>query len=436
MKKSLISPLILCVLLSISLAFIACNKTDSSPDTSVPTYLPYDIDTTGTIQRFYANENNSVNVTIPSTYSMDKNGKIIAGSAYEIKSIGAFCFANNTLIESVTIPETVTAIEDMAFYNCSNIQKVNVSKNIHSIGKEVFDQCPKLTIIAPKGTTGITLATNNNLSSFSIPNSITKIEDNSFENWENLTSITIGGNVTHIGNNAFTNCTNLNRVTINTSLSFIGDTAFSGCGNLTTLASNNSNMPYEKYIYFSEPQSVKRFVIPDSITSIQAECFFKWTKLEYISLPQSITYIGTIFNDNNNLTTLICGTSSILSLFTYSYYATETETTYIASHHVIPKTLKEVYLLNDLEDNCFSGMKYLEKVHLPASVSSFGSQTFSGCSRLTNVYMSTDSDWTITTSNNTEIIPQATMNNSALLAALIKRNVGNYFTFKKVSEEY
>lgn len=426
MKKSTTYLILLFVLLSTVAIFVACNDSNT-PSTTAVEYLPFDIDKTGTIQRFYATETNSVNVSIPSTYSIDMNGKIIAGTAYEIKSIGKYCFANNNLLESVTIPETVTSIQDNAFFNCSNIQKINIGKNICSIGEDVFELCPKLTQITKTGTNGIILEYNENLNTFNAPSSVVKIDDNSFENWENLTSITITNNITHIGNNAFLHCSNLKNVIINSSLEFIADTAFSDCEQLTVLSSTSSS---GNGIYFSQPQSVKRFVIPDSITSIQAECFFKWTKLEYISLPQSITYIGTIFNDNNNLTTLICGTSSILSLFTYSYDATETETTYIASHHIIPKTLKEVRLLNDMSSDCFSGMKSLEVVHIPSSVTEFGSATFAGCSNLTNVYLSTDSDWIYSTYSATKNISQTIMNNPRQLASLIREYTENYILRK------
>jgi hypothetical protein len=52
-----------------------------------------------------------------------------------------------------------------------------------------------------------------NLTSITIPNSVTSIGEKAFEMCENLTSITIPASVTSIGDSAFFNCIRLTRVT-------------------------------------------------------------------------------------------------------------------------------------------------------------------------------------------------------------------------------
>ena len=52
------------------------------------------------------------------------------------------------------------------------------------------------------------------LTSVSLPNSITKIYDNTFLGCESLTSITIPGSVTTIEHGAFTGCDNLTSITV------------------------------------------------------------------------------------------------------------------------------------------------------------------------------------------------------------------------------
>ena len=103
MKKIAISICVLCLFLALGLT--ACNADNNiqnnNDNKNQIVYLPYEIDKTGCIQRFYANENNSINIVIPATYSIDENGKLISGTAYEIKTIGTRCFANNNLIESI-----------------------------------------------------------------------------------------------------------------------------------------------------------------------------------------------------------------------------------------------------------------------------------------------------------------------------------------------
>lgn len=120
MKKRLILLSVLCLLFVLSVALSACGNSDINNEsgdnkTNTVVYLPYDIDETGTIKRFYANESNGANIVIPATYSINENGRIIVGTACEIKSIGAYCFANNNLIETVSVPDTIVSIQEKHF---------------------------------------------------------------------------------------------------------------------------------------------------------------------------------------------------------------------------------------------------------------------------------------------------------------------------------
>ena len=363
MKKKLLSIFtIILVICIISMCFIACscdNETPNTTDDSKNQILPYEIDKTGCLQRFYAADNNSVNIIIPATYSIDENGKLISGVAYEIKTIGAHCFANNTLIESVIIPNTVTSIEECAFYNCAKLNTVNITGNIKNIGKDAFELCPKLNTITKSGKSGLIIEKNENLSSFTIPNSITKLEDDSFANWTKLSSISIGENIKHIGNNAFSHCNNLSKVSISSSLNYLGDTAFDTCEKLTSLTTSEKN----NGIYFAPNQSLSSYIVPLSIKTIENGFFYGWKQLEELNIHESITSLGMIFKDNESLTKLTCASDSILSLFFHhaNYNAViESEKMYVVSYkpysvsstnnYYIPKTLTEIHLLGEIDE--------------------------------------------------------------------------------------
>ncbi|MCD8089181.1 MAG: leucine-rich repeat domain-containing protein [Clostridiales bacterium] len=88
-----------------------------------------------------------------------------------ITRIGSYAFAGSSSVESVSIPETVTSIGDIAF------------------------QCV--------GASSITL-----------PDSLTSIGGYAFQSSHNLTSIVIPENVTYIGGGVFDNCTGLETITI------------------------------------------------------------------------------------------------------------------------------------------------------------------------------------------------------------------------------
>ena len=87
----------------------------------------------------------------------------------------------------VTIPNSVTSIEDYAFEDCSGLTSVTIPNSVTSIGYYAFEWCSGLT-------------------SVTIPNSVTSIGKGAFEGCRGLTSVTIGNSVTSIGEGAFYFC--------------------------------------------------------------------------------------------------------------------------------------------------------------------------------------------------------------------------------------
>ena len=77
---------------------------------------------------------------------------------------------------------------------------------------------------------------NSCISSITIPNSVTEIEDRAFYECRNLSSITIPDSVTWIGRGAFGHCSSLREITIPDSVTWIGDGAFAGCSSLTGIS--------------------------------------------------------------------------------------------------------------------------------------------------------------------------------------------------------
>jgi hypothetical protein len=65
-----------------------------------------------------------------------------------VTAIASNAFRNNTTIESVTIPDTVTQINAYAFYGCSALKSITIPKNITAIGKYAFYNCTNVEEIA------------------------------------------------------------------------------------------------------------------------------------------------------------------------------------------------------------------------------------------------------------------------------------------------
>jgi len=127
-----------------------------------------------------------------------------------------------------------------------------------------------------------------NLTSTSIPNSVSNISNDAFFSCYGLTSIIIPKSVTKIGNNAFNFCISLTAMAVES-----GNTKYDSRGNCNAIIETDTNT----LIY-----GCKNTIIPNSVTSIGSYAFYGCTDLSSITIPNSVTSIegrATFFRCNN-----------------------------------------------------------------------------------------------------------------------------------------
>ena len=171
-------------------------------------------------------------------------------------------------LTSVTIPDSVTYMGDLAFCNCSKLTSVTLSNSIKSIRNMAFEECTSLT-------------------SVTIPDSVTNIAWGAFESCSSLVSVTIPDSVGDIGQKAFSHCTSLTSIMLPDSVDNIGQSAFSGCTSLTSVTFSDS--------------------VNDAVFGIRigSDAFSYCTSLTSITLPDSVTSIGeTAFSGCTELTSV------------------------------------------------------------------------------------------------------------------------------------
>lgn len=83
-----------------------------------------------------------------------------------------------------------------------------------------------------------------NLTSITIPNSVTEIVYEAFYECSNLTSITIPDNLKYIQRQTFVRCTNLSTIIISSSVRGIDFSAFGGCTGITSITCYATTPPY------------------------------------------------------------------------------------------------------------------------------------------------------------------------------------------------
>lgn len=165
------------------------------------------------------------------------------------KAFNAMNVSNNfqqlLKVTSISIPNTITTIDEYAFYDCTSLININIPDSVTYIGNNAFSYCKSLTnIIIPNSVTYIgkyAFQGCSSLFNINIPDSVTIIDNGTFYGCTSLTSITIPNSIISINDYAFKNCTSLKEIIIPSNVTNIGNTAFKNCTNLETVTIKSPN---------------------------------------------------------------------------------------------------------------------------------------------------------------------------------------------------
>ena len=335
-------------------------------------------------------------VTIPSSVTS------IGGSAFRgcssltsvtipssVTSIGGSAFQRCSSLTSVTIPDSVTSIGDHAFYDCTSLTSVTIPNSVTSIGGYAFRKCTSLTgIWVAEGSShyssdafGVLFNKDKTtlvqcpgaFAAYTIPNSVTSIDDGAFCECTSLKSVTIPDGVTSIGVDAFGGCASLISMTIPDSVTSIGDNAFAGCRSLTSVTIPNSVTSIGDNT-FDQCTSLTSVAIPGSVTSIGRYAFFYCTSLTSVAIPDSVTSIGHGAFEGCASLTSVTIPDSVTSIGDQAFEGCASLTSV-----TIPNSVTSI------GDFAFDQCDYLTSVTIPNSVTSIGDGAFSYCTSLTSV---------------------------------------------------
>jgi hypothetical protein len=225
--------------------------------------------------------------------------------------IGKQAFRNNSL-SSVTIPNSVTTIENEAFFSCNNLSSITIPSSVTTIGTGAFRSGGIIAInvnaansafssadgvLYDKNRTTLVSYPAKKNGAFIIPSNVTKITDWAFSNCSGLTSVTIPSSVTIIPEYAFFNCRGLTSVTITSGVTQIMKSAFEDCSGLTsvTIPSSVTIIP-ERAFY--NCRGLTSVTITSGVTQIMGSAFSDCTGLTSVTIPTSVTWIvsGAFYN--------------------------------------------------------------------------------------------------------------------------------------------
>ena len=302
-------------------------------------------------------------------------------------TIPAGTFTDHQRLINVSIPASVTKIEEDAFFGCSQLETVTFPENseLTEIGKRAFSHCKSLkSINIPDGITEIGLGAFESctgLASVTIPYGVTTIHSYAFSGCESLESIEIPDTVTHIDAWAF-KWTGLKSVTIPRYVSAC-EGAFIECQQLASVKVAEGNLYYKvvddvlyskdgkRLIVYPGGKQDKTFAVPFGVESVANFAYCR--ALESVYIPSSVTALG----DFGNCTSLKTVT-----------FAENCEFTGLNSNFLGCTALTEIVLpksVTHISYKTFADCSNLISVTIPDSVTEIGDYAFSNCQALSSI---------------------------------------------------
>ncbi len=319
---------------------------------------------------------------------------------FEVQVISDNSFRGNTIIKSVSIPETCVSIGNSTFYGCTSLETVHFSGATESLGSSAFNGCTSLREIGlPAGMKTVgSYAFNNcmSLAGIVLPDSITSIGSYAFagcvnlasinypmslqragscvyQNDTKLTRIEVPEGVTRLAESAFSQSANLLEVSLPDSLREIGDSAFSGCTGISGIGIPDAMEAIGSYA-FSGCTGLTGLELPAGLKTVGSYAFSGCTGLAELELPDSVATIRSYaFNGCTSLTAVNYPKSLKTAGSCIFYGCTKM------------KSIKVPEGVTELPENVFSGCSAFAGIKLPGTLEAVGDSAFSGCTGLTGI---------------------------------------------------
>lgn len=360
---------------------------------------------------------------------------------YTVTGIGYRAFSQEEM-QHVTIPNTVTTIDNYAFEDCLNLRSVTVGDSVTDLGNGAFEDCVSLSSVSlpdslerlqsyvfnrcislqsitlPKrlkamqsfafGYTGLRQITipksledayNSGTHAYDYNGESHQLYTGPFVGCESLTKVTFEQGTTTIADSLFAGCVGLTEVVIPDTVTAIGSNAFATCLRLqdVTIGEAVTEIHNLAFYYCLSLDSV---VIPDSVIAIEIEAFRDATSLKNVTLSKSLQSLGGGAFQNTAIEAIEIPKSleTCPSNFGGEVYNGESISypvgPFAGCQHLQTVTFETG--TDKVVDDLFGGCTYLTSVTLPDTITRINDRAFNGCLRLKTITMSkqvTEIEW-------------------------------------------
>lgn len=377
----------------------------------------YTVHTDGTtVEVTKRSQGYSGNIVIPATVA---NG----GTTYTVTAIGNKAFYQCAGLGTVTLPSTITHLGQYAFAK-SNIKSLYLPNSLTSIDDNAFWLCTELQSII-------------------IPNSVTTLGLGTFTGCAKLASVTLSEKITEIGVSVFADCTSLTALHIPKNVQSIAGVAFEGCTALRSITVDVSNAYFKaisgvlmskdglSIVRYPPARSADSYVVPEGVTRLGLYSFesaslshvtlpstlasmasftFSKSNIEELNIPSSLTYLesSSLWNcyrltavNVDPANTAYCSDEGVLysgdktRLIIYpvarpneSYSALSGVSTIVTNSFADNLYLRELLLPEGaatIQMNAFENCHSLERVTMPSTLTSLAMDCFKDCAALKSI---------------------------------------------------
>ena len=299
-----------------------------------------------------------------------------------LKSIGDKAFQYCTSLKEITIPASVEEMNH-PFINCESLQGFHVAAdnpNYCDVNGVLMSKDQTKLYFYPLGRPD---------TSYTVPSTVQSIEYCSFAHSPMLKTVTIPSTVKTIDENAFMYSNHLEQVSLSTGLERIGTCAFAYCPELKTMTIPGSvEFDYEDWhdrdycgaSMFYECESLESVVFQEGVTSIP-NAFYGAENLKTVSIPSTAESMDESFSSCVKLEAISVanGNANFCSVNGILFNKDRSELLVYpggkaADSYRIPDTV------TCIGGNAFSGCTRLKTISIPASVSGVGRWAFGGIS--------------------------------------------------------
>ncbi|MDO4621180.1 MAG: leucine-rich repeat domain-containing protein [Lachnospiraceae bacterium] len=286
--------------------------------------------------------------------------------------------------EYLTIPASVTTLEESAFFSCDKLKEVKIPDTVVNTTGNPFGACDSLTefTVSPEHPVfavidGVLFEKSEKVlvaypagrkeDSYEVPNGISTIGYRAFSGVESLKKISLPDTITTINAYAFASCKSLKDIELPENLTTLGSCAFYLCSSLKSIELPASLETIEDRNPFVECSSLSGLTVAEgnSVFTLEDNVLFDVANHTLVAYLQ--TRKGTSYEVPDGITAI--GGSAFESC---------SDLTKIT----LPQTVESI------GRNAFSSCRSLKNLELPKNVTSIGERAFALCDSLESLYLS------------------------------------------------